>query len=229
MKELFSEYIDKYTKDEMEELNISEKEQKIKENDCLKLKEEVVENKKVLTKEDNTNVENKYFKVFPPLGSKEAYEIQNIEEKDIDIKRPTGKTGVAFGLVQCRKGGRIKVVSKNNDENEEIKFKYYIGHDEFGEFYVDISRDVKYQEWQYFIDASEDEFEFYYTNLPEATTNKLSVENLKRKNIILPIVDEEANVYMREVSPSCIEYVVSKEEEIKEEKYMSDIVKIELS
>ena len=34
---------------------------------------------------------------------------------------------------------------------------------------------------------------------------------------------------MRAVSPSCIEYVVSKEEEIKEEKYMSDIVKIELS
>lgn len=229
VKELFSEYIDKYTKDEMEELNISEKEQKIKENDCLKLKEEVVENKKVLTKEDNTNVENKYFKVFPPLGSKEAYEIQNIEEKDIDIKRPTGKTGVAFGLVQCRKGGRIKVVSKNNDENEEIKFKYYIGHDEFGEFYVDISRDVKYQEWQYFIDASEDEFEFYYTNLPEATTNKLSVENLKRKNIILPIVDEEANIYIRAVSPSCIEYVVSKEEDIKNEKYMTDIEKIELS
>lgn len=183
-----------------------------------------------ILKEVTCNVtENEYFKIYPPLGSIESYKIQGTEEEDIDITKPTGKTGVAFGLIECRKGGRIKVVSKNNDANNEIKFKYYIGHDEFGKLCVDISREVKYNEWQLFIDASEDEFEFYYTNLPEATTNNLSIDGLKRKNIILPIEDEEANVYMRAVSPSCIEYVVSKEEEIKEEKYMSDIVKIELS
>ena len=34
---------------------------------------------------------------------------------------------------------------------------------------------------------------------------------------------------MRAVSPSCIEYVVGKEEDIKNEKYMTDIEKIELS
>ena len=173
--------------------------------------------------------ENEYFKIYPPLGSIESYKIQGTEEEDIDITKPTGKTGVAFGLIECRKGGRIKVVSKNNDANNEIKFKYYIGHDEFGKLCVDISREVKYNEWQLFIDASEDEFEFYYTNLPEATTNNLSIDGLKRKNIILPIEDEEANVYMRAVSPSCIEYVVGKEEDIKNEKYMTDIEKIELS
>ena len=187
--------------------------------------------------------ENEYFKIYPPLGSKltsssgmYGYGLdlitgskQSNKLQDIDITKPTGKTGVAFGLIECRKGGRIKVVSKNNDANNEIKFKYYIGHDEFGKFCVDISREVKYNEWQLFIDASEDEFEFYYTNLPEATTNNLSIDGLKRKNIILPIEDEEANVYMRAVSPSCIEYVVSKEEDIKNEKYMTDIEKIELS
>ena len=187
--------------------------------------------------------ENEYFKIYPPLGSKltsssgmYGYGLdlitgskQSNQLQDIDITKPTGKTGVAFGLIECRKGGRIKVVSKNNDANNEIKFKYYIGHDEFGKFCVDISREVKYNEWQLFIDASEDEFEFYYTNLPEATTNNLSINGLKRKNIILPIEDEDANVYMRAVSPSCIEYVVSKEEDIKNEKYMTDIEKIELS
>ena len=187
--------------------------------------------------------ENEYFKIYPPLGSKltsssgmYGYGLdlitgskQSNQLQDIDITKPTGKTGVAFGLIECRKGGRIKVVSKNNDANNEIKFKYYIGHDEFGKFCVDISREVKYNEWQLFIDASEDEFEFYYTNLPEATTNNLSIDGLKRKNIILPIEDEEANVYMRAVSPSCIEYVVGKEEDIKNEKYMTDIEKIELS
>ena len=254
VRELFNKYIEIEAKQIREYNN--------KENvDCNKSEEVITDTKE----EAIWNVsENEYFKIYPPLGSMESCKIQEVEEKDINIKKPTkstktrvafgltienmesykkqkikekniditkptGKTGVAFGLIQCRKGGRIKVVSKNNDANNEIKFKYYIGHDEFGKFCVDISREVKYNEWQLFIDASEDEFEFYYTNLPEATTNNLSIDGLKRKNIILPIEDEEANVYMRAVSPSCIEYVVGKEEDIKNEKYMTDIEKIELS
>ena len=224
VKELFNKYIEIEAKQIREYNN--------KENvDCNKSEEFIKEEVITDTKEEAIwNIaENEYFKIYPPLGSMESYKMQGIEEKDIDITKPTGKTGVAFGLIECRKGGRIKVVSKNNDANDEIKFKYYIGHDEFGKFCVDISREVKYNEWQLFIDASEDEFEFYYTNLPEATTNNLSINGLKRKNIILPIEDEDANVYMRAVSPSCIEYVVSKEEDIKNEKYMTDIEKIELS
>lgn len=219
VRELFNKYI------EIEAEQI--REYNNKENvDCNKSEEAITDTKE----EAIWNIaENEYFKIYPPLGSMESYKMQGIEEKDIDITKPTGKTGVAFGLIECRKGGRIKVVSKNNDANNEIKFKYYIGHDEFGKFCVDISREVKYNEWQLFIDASEDEFEFYYTNLPEATTNNLSIDGLRRKNIILPIEDEEANVYIRAVSPSCIEYVVSKEEDIKNEKYMTDIEKIELS
>ncbi|MCI6188755.1 MAG: hypothetical protein MR691_02250 [Clostridium sp.] len=224
VKELFNKYIEIEAKQIREYNN--------KENvDCNKSEEFIKEEVITDTKEEAIwNIaENEYFKIYPPLGSMESYKMQGIEEKDIDITKPTGKTGVAFGLIECRKGGRIKVVSKNNDANDEIKFKYYIGHDEFGKFCVDISREVKYNEWQLFIDASEDEFEFYYTNLPEATTNNLSINGLKRKNIILPIEDEEASVYMRAVSPSCIEYVVGKEEDIKNEKYMTDIEKIELS
>ena len=219
VRELFNKYI------EIEAEQI--REYNNKENvDCNKSEEAITDTKE----EAIWNIaENEYFKIYPPLGSMQSYKMQEVEEKDIDITKPTGKTGVAFGLIECRKGGRIKVVSKNNDANNEIKFKYYIGHDEFGKFCVDISREVKYNEWQLFIDASEDEFEFYYTNLPEATTNNLSIDGLRRKNIILPIEDEEANVYIRAVSPSCIEYVVSKEEDIKNEKYMTDIEKIELS
>lgn len=226
VRELFNKYI---------EIEAEQIRKNNKENGDYNKSEEVIWN----------IVENEYFKIYPPLGSKVtsssgmygygldlitgSKQSNQVQEKDIDITKPTGKTGVAFGLIECRKGGRIKVVSKNNDANNEIKFKYYIGHDEFGKFCVDISREVKYNEWQLFIDASEDEFEFYYTNLPEATTNNLSIDGLKRKNIILPIEDEEANVYIRAVSPSCIEYVVGKEEDIKNEKYMTDIEKIELS
>ena len=233
VRELFNKYIE-IEAEQIREYNNNNLEEKIGTGDTKEIKRtfenDIEESAKVehtiLSKEFTSDVtENEYFKIYPPLGSMESYKMQGIEEKDIDITKPTGKTGVAFGLIECRKGGRIKVVSKN----DEIEFKYYIGHDEFGKFCVDIGREVKYNEWQLFIDASEDEFEFYYTNLPEAITNNLSIDGLKRKNIILPIEDEEANVYMRSVSPSCIEYVVGKEEDIKNEKYMTDIEKIELS
>lgn len=235
VRELFNKYIE-IEAEQIREYNNNNAEEKIgtedtKEKEIKRTFENDIEEsakveQTILLKEVTCDVtENEYFKIYPPLGSMESYKMQGIEEKDIDITKPTGKTGVAFGLIECRKGGRIKVVSKN----DEIEFKYYIGHDEFGKFSVDISREVKYNEWQLFIDASEDEFEFYYTNLPEAITNNLSIDGLKRKNIILPIEDEEANVYMRVVSPSCIEYVVGKEEDIKNEKYMTDIEKIELS
>ena len=136
VRELFNKYI------EIEAEQI--REYNNKENvDCNKSEEAITDTKE----EAIWNIaENEYFKIYPPLGSMQSYKMQEVEEKDIDITKPTGKTGVAFGLIECRKGGRIKVVSKNNDANNEIKFKYYIGHDEFGKFCVDISREVKYNE-----------------------------------------------------------------------------------
>ncbi|SOC09136.1 hypothetical protein SAMN05880501_105184 [Ureibacillus xyleni] len=170
--------------------------------------------------------------VFPPLGTNQAYEMMEARgftvERDT-ITRPTGKTGVAFGLVQSRKGGKIKVVDHNVVEDDEVKFKYFIGSSKRGKFKVDIDRETPYNEWLLFIDAAEEDFELYYTSLPEATNNQLDISQVLRKKCRIDSVNEDAFVYLRKVSPTIIEYVVATEEGIQNATYSSDITTLELN
>ena len=172
------------------------------------------------------------FEVFPPLGTEDAYEKQEsmgIEVERDNLKKPTGKTGVAFGLVESRPGGSIKVINMNQ-ENDESKFKYYIGEQRRKKFRPIIDTETKYNQWYEFIDAYEEDFEIYYTSLPEASGGKLDISETSRIKCRLndTFEDYDVFVYVRAVSPSCIEYVVAREEDINKDKYLSDIKKLQL-
>lgn len=180
----------------------------------------------------NSDDNDEYFNVFPPLGTKEALEIQkklNIQIQESDEIRPTGKTGVAYGLLMCRKGSRIKVVHEIKADDNEIKFKYYLGYKKKNSFRVFMDRETSYNVWNNYIDAGEEIFEVYYTNLPEATTNNLPITSgVKKIREKINVVREDASIFIRAVSPSEIEYVVALEDDIKNEKYLSNIIKIKL-
>lgn len=200
VKDLFNKYIDEESKNILESFNITDKEKSL-------------------------------FKLYPPLGTDEALDIQ---EKlginlDSEIERPNCKTGVAFGLLKSRVGGRIKVIDKNLSDNE-ISFKYYLGYPIKGKFFVEIDRNNEYNKWYKFIDAYYDTFELYYTSLPEAMTSKVNIEEVQRKMYTIDVTseDEDVNVYIRFVDPSTIEYVVAKDSEIEKGNYLSSIVKDEL-
>ncbi len=157
--------------------------------------------------------------MFPPLGA------------DVnDVEKPTGKTGVAFGLIESRKGGRIKVIDHNVSEND-IRFKFYLGENRKGKFKAVLDREAAYQEWVAYIDASECDFEFFYTDQPSASTGSMAIydSTIKKKSIKLDMTDDEAMVYLRVVSPAKIEYVVAHEEHIKQAQYLSEIKAVELS
>ena len=171
-----------------------------------------------------------YFKIYPPLGTEEAYKIQEdlgIKVCRDDITKPTGKTGVAFGLIDCIPGSNIKVISEKNIE-EEIKFKYYVGHNKKRRFFVDINRDVDYNKWILFTDSSCEDFQIYYTTEPQASSNNMPINEVKKKKCRIDVIDENANVYVRAVGPSEIEYVVATEDEIIKNKYISQLVKLKL-
>jgi hypothetical protein len=71
----------------------------------------------------------KLFEIFPPLGTAEAYkkmQERNLNYEKDNFEKPTGKTGVAFGLLQCRKGGKIERISSINTD-AEIPFQFFIG------------------------------------------------------------------------------------------------------
>lgn len=172
-----------------------------------------------------------FFTVYPSLGTEEARKIQKergYEPEENELTRPTGKTGVAYGLIEGRPGSRIKVISEIK-ATDEVKFKYYIGYESKKAFRVVIDREIEYQKWVYFIDASEVDFEFYYTSLPEATTNQLPIGEVHKKICRIEEANEEANVYIRVVEPTVIEYGVATEDGIKNNEIMGKIERVELT
>lgn len=185
---------------------------------------------KLSEKEENGK---QFFHVYPPLGTEEAKQIQKSKgievTDDISNPRPTGKTGVAYGLIEGRPGSRIKVVSEVKS-SDEIKFKYYIGENRKKLFHKVLDREIAYNTWYAFIDASETDFEFYYTSLPEATTKQLPIteESITKKICRTDVVDASANVYIRAVAPGTIEYVVAKPNEINQNKYLGKIKQVTL-
>ena len=174
-----------------------------------------------LEDEEETN----FFKLYPPLGSEEAKEM--FPDREYTAISPNAKTGVAFGLVECRAGSRIKVQSEIK-ENDEIKFRYYLGYSARKKFQVVIDRDTPYRQWVEFIDAMEEDFEIYYTDLPEAVGNSLDASTIRKKHCRLPETNDDAMVYLRILEPSVIEFVAALPDCLEKGEYIADPVKVTL-
>jgi len=157
------------------------------------------------------------YKIFPPLAS------------DEDMEKPTGKTGVAFGLICSRKGGKILVLDENTEQNE-VDFTFYLGENKKRTFKTIIKRDTSYGEWIAFIDAGLDTFELFYSSAPVVSNNKTPIHDpsIRKKILSIDVVNEDALVYIRLVNPTQIEYVVAMPDEIENETYLGEISKIDL-
>ncbi len=169
----------------------------------------------------------KLFEIFPPLGTEAAY--KKMESRGLavcrdDFEKPTGKTGVAFGLIQCRSGGIIERIT-NIGLGDEIPFQYFIGWRSKKKFvlFKDESKVTKYRGkpdyniWYKFIEADDSVFDLYYTTLPECVSGELLVDGnaaVKRVRCDVDVVDEAAFVYIRAIDPHTLEYVVAKDDEV---------------
>lgn len=172
--------------------------------------------------------------LMPPLGSAQADELMkklNIDTDFASLTRPTGKTGVVYGLIESRKGGTILVKNNNNDE-DEIPFMYYVGVKKHKLFKSRLSRTTGYGKWVRLVNAQINEFEIYYSSLPMALSGNLSItdDSVKKKNLKIDIVSDNENVsiYIRASKPSAIEYCVADKSEIDEEKYIMQPVSVDL-
>lgn len=158
-----------------------------------------------------------HFYLFPPLGTKEAIAIQRekgIRVDENDITAPTGKTGVAYGLITGREGGKIKVISEIKAD-EQTKFRFNIGIEKRGKFKMVLDRTlVAYGQWVCLTDASVEDFEIYYTSLPNAAKMSIDETGIYNKRCRLPYTSDNADVFIRcvEDAPEDIEYCISEGE-----------------
>ncbi len=173
----------------------------------------------------------KSFVLFPPLGTPEAFALQRerqVPADESDITAPTGKTGVAYGLIAGRTSGKIRVISEMTADSE-TRFRYNIGKEKRGRFRMVLDRnDAEYGKWVRFIDAGETDFEIYYTSLPIAS--KLAVEDasVHMRLCRIPQADLSADIYIRPVSPQDIEYCVSRNGEPGETVEESELFSVHL-
>lgn len=135
----------------------------------------------------------------------------NQDEFDLStLTKPTGKTGVAYGLLN----NRVRVVQ---NESDEIGFRYYIGQNRKQKFYCAINKDnQKYNVWCKFCTASRDEFDIWFTRSSAAPSNKLPINQIGIHSE-LGVISEpssDRSVFIRLVSPTDIEYVVATDDEI---------------
>jgi len=146
-------------------------------------------------------------------------------------KQRTGKTGVAFGLIRCRKGGKdVKIIV---DKSDDIIFPYFLGDAgaDGNTFTVRIDKKVGYDEWKYFTVADEPEFEIYYTTAPRALQNNMPVAQVSMIHCLIDDADtsddENAGIYIRKISPNEIEYAVGTDKDFANE-FKGKIYKLKL-
>ncbi len=161
--------------------------------------------------------------------------VQTSSEEDIlsSITRPNGKTGVAFGLLEGRPGGRIKVIMPQSQDvtkkSSDICFRFYIGYKKKNLFHVISDTTLPYNKWTYLCDASTEDFAIYYSARSEAANGTMSIYDAYRKNCRLTQPYENAGVYYRAVSPDTIEYTVIANDNFDSSKILESIVRVELN
>lgn len=192
-----------------------------------KILEKEIELEEIISR--NTGEDKKVSNIFVlhmPLGfdpdeaDKKAAEIHDADEDNHEPNQSyerlrTGKTGVAFGLLRSREGGRdVKIVGGD----KQAPFPFYMGEiDDDDCFQVKVKLDVPYRQWTQFTFADVQTFEIYFTKEARAIGGKLKrneVSVIRCKLDKKDLSDEDdVFVYIRKATPDTIEYAVGTAED----------------
>lgn len=159
--------------------------------------------------------------------------LANAEDDISSITKPNGKTGVAFGLLEGRPGGRIKIILPLSQDvakdSSDIRFRFYVGYKKKNIFQMISDTSLPYNKWTYLCDASTEDFAIYYTPRSEAASGTLSIFDVYKKNCRLTKAYENASIYYRAVAPDTIEYTVISNDNFDSAKLLENVVTVELN
>ena len=173
------------------------------------------------------------FRLHLPLGMGK----QDKADGNFD-RYPTGKTGVAFGLLACYRGDHnIKVIDSNLSDNLEVPFRYYLGRRKGDNFEVTIGMDLGYGVWAPFMELEREDksFSLYYTSEPQAllVDTPMTISQTKYRKCRVRYngdisAGDVCTVYIRKVESTKVEYVVASPKRIDQGEYLTEVMRCEL-
>lgn len=214
VKELFEKYI--VLEEEKLKQNILKTKGESKKTDkcfVLHLPLGMVSNNEADAAKENANTDNVRPNRLSTVATMQKDKEKQLASLDLD-KIHTGKTGVVFGLLRSRKGARdVKIINRNNDVNNEVRFRYLLGQsDRENMFKTVIGWDIGYNVWAEFVDADEEDFELYYTSEPKGMVREQLAAS-KAKRLVCSIdssdVSKDGKIFIRKIAPDKIQYTVA--------------------
>lgn len=160
--------------------------------------------------------------IFPPLGSEEC--MQKLEERGVSRKTgATGKTGVAYGILDTVEGRRIKVRNLDREANvgEKENFRFYVGNEKDGRLSVILSPHTAYETYVRLGECRSDIYNIFYTSLPEGISDMLEIERTKLIRLKLRETYPGASLYIKSVDTGKIAYAVTRDK-IERKNYLED-------
>ena len=156
----------------------------------------------------------------------------NKNKRDLEIN---AKTGTAIGLLESRKGGRFKIIPRNEiRNNDEIDFQFFVGYLKKKKFKVALDSTDGYENWKKFSDASVKENEIYYIPLANSIEGELSSDSpyLKRKIIKLEKeyleLEDPKYIYIQAYKIDKVRYCVSTDKKIRKSEYVEEPKELDL-
>lgn len=189
-----------------------------------------INNNKKKNKNSNNSI---LYKLYPPLGTNfdinSLLHIFNTKDEKTLLRNilygenllindsldrvKTGKTGVVFGLLRSRRGGKdIRIINENITDENEITFPYYLGVEYDNHvFRTVIPKSISYDKWEPFEWADEDRFELHYTSDDRALTDSIPIS--ETESIVCKIkkcdIDENKKVFIKRIGIDKIQYCVA--------------------
>ena len=150
-----------------------------------------------------------------------------------NLYRPTGKTGVALGLLRLCPGGVVDVINHSRiTSGDQAPFAHYVGRVRQGSFQPALRPGMAYNEWHEVGPPRDRVFNLFHTQTPKANTGEMKEgeSGLFKKRLDLAGDTAGKRIFVRAVMPNSIEYCTAGSlDEIKQGDARENLVRIELT
>jgi hypothetical protein len=159
--------------------------------------------------------------VYPPLAP-DAH----------NVYRPTGKTGVALGLLKLCPGSALKTIDHaRQSAGNEAPFAYHVGRIRLGKFQSGLSQGTPYGEWHELGVPRERVFNLYYTQSPLAHTGTLEEGHMDLNKRPLHLAGDTPGhkIFARAVKPGQIDICTAISKEVVQQGTFENFRSIDLN